>query len=101
MPCEINAVVHCFIKKKLHLNYVDRYGDVCSNFFFVCMMGYGSSRYDIRIFSSINTKGNLLKLLVFPYSVLKIYPLNYQKPKKLVAPFDRGKSLGLLLFKKE
>ena len=22
---------------------------------------------------------------------------NYQKPKKLVAPFDRGKSLGLLL----
>ena len=25
---------------------------------------------------------------------------NYQKPKKLVAPFDRGKSFGILLFKK-
>ena len=75
MPCEINAVVHCFIKKKLHLNYVDRNMVMSAAIFFVCMMGYGSSRYDIRIFSSINTKGNLLKLLVFPYSVLKIYPL--------------------------
>ena len=27
--------------------------------------------------------------------------IDYQKPKKLVAPFDRGESLGLLVFKKE
>ena len=42
---------------------------------------------------------NALELSV--YHGKNLVKINYQKPKKLVAPFDRGKSLGLLLFKKE